>query len=126
MRLRLFLATVLATAPALTAVTAERAHAQAGDWGVTRDPFDPQVIATHKRFLAQNPHDASALANLLKMYRQYRTVELLRDEYQKLLDKSPDDWSVLVVLGHIQHKMGDDQRAIEFWNRAVTKKPDDA
>ncbi|HWU87667.1 MAG TPA: tetratricopeptide repeat protein, partial [Kofleriaceae bacterium] len=124
MRLRLLLACLLATAPALSAPRA--AHAQADDWGVKRDPFDPKVIATHKRFLAGNPHDASALANLLRMYRQYRTVELLRDEYQKLLDKTPDDWSALVVLGHIHHKMGDEPRALEMWNRAVAKKADDA
>jgi tetratricopeptide (TPR) repeat protein len=124
-RLRLLLACLLATAPALTAGP-RAAHAQADDWGVRRDPFDPKVIAQHKRFLAQNPHDASALANLLKMYRQYRTVELLRDEYQKLLDKDPNDWSALVVLGHIQHKLGDDQRALDYWSRAVAQKATDA
>ena len=124
-RLRLLLACLLASAPALTAAP-RAAHAQADDWGVRRDPFDLKVIAQHKRFLAANPHDASALANLLKLYRQYRTVELLRDEYQKLLDKDANDWSALVVLGHIQHKLGDDQRALDFWNRAVTQKPADA
>ena len=124
-RLRLVLACLLATAPALTAAP-RPAHAQADDWGVRRDPFDLKVIAQHKRFLAANPHDASALANLLKMYRQYRTVELLRDEYQKLLDKDAKDWSALVVLGHIQHKLGDDVRALDYWNRAVAQKPGDA
>lgn len=124
-RLRLLLACLLATAPALTAAPRD-AHAQADDWGVRRDPFDLKVIAQHKRFLAGNPHDANALANLLKMYRQYRTVELLRDEYQKLLDKNPTDWSPLVVLGHIQRKMGDDQRALDYWTRAVAQKATDA
>jgi tetratricopeptide (TPR) repeat protein len=102
------------------------ASAQADDWGVKRDPFDLKVIGQYKRFLAANPHDGSALANLLKMYRQYRTVELLRDEYQKLLDKNANDWSALVVLGHIQRKLGDDQRALDYWNRAVAQKPADA
>lgn len=127
MRIRLFLACLLATAPAVSVLRApSTAHAQPGDWDVKRDPFDPKVIATHKRFLAANPHDASALANLLRMYRQYRTPDLLRDEYQKLLDKNAEDWSALVVLGHIHHKMGDDPRALEMWNRAVAKKANDA
>jgi len=124
-RPRLLLACLLAAAPALTAAP-RPAHAQADDWGVKRDPFDQKVIAQHKQFLARDPHDGSALANLLKMYRQSRTVELLRDEYQKLLDKNPNDWSALVVLGHIQHKMGDDQRALDFWSRAVAQKATDA
>jgi tetratricopeptide (TPR) repeat protein/HEAT repeat protein len=124
-RLRFLLACLLTTAPALTAAP-RLAHAQADDWGVKRDPFDQKVIGQYKRFLVGNPHDASALANLLKLYRQYRTLDLLRDEYQKLLDKSPSDWATLVVLGHIQHKMLDDQRALDFWSRAVAQRPTDA
>ncbi|HWO21305.1 MAG TPA: tetratricopeptide repeat protein [Kofleriaceae bacterium] len=123
-RLRVLLACLIATAPALTAAP-RLAHAQGDDWGVRRDPFDLKVIAQHKGFLARNPHDAVALANLLKTYRQYRTAELLRDEYTKQLEKNPDDWATLVVLGHIQHKMGDDQRALDYWNRAVAQKATD-
>jgi cellulose synthase operon protein C len=126
-RLRVLLACLLATAPALTvALRPAPAHAQGDDWGVRRDPFDPKVIAQLKGFLARNPHDASALANLLKMYRQYRTAELLRDEYGKQLEKKPDDWATLVVLGHLQHKLGDEQRALDYWNRAVAQKATDA
>ena len=66
------------------------ALAQPGDWGVTRDPFDKTVVARYKAILAKNPHDATALARLLEMYRRYKTVDLLKDEYQKTLDKDAE------------------------------------
>lgn len=125
MRLRFLLACLLAIAPTSFGLGTRPAEAQS-DWGDKRDPFDLKVVGQYKRFLAGNPHDASALANLIRMYRQYRTLELLRDEYAKVLDKSPDNWSALVVLGHVQRKLNDDQRALEFWSRAVAKKADDA
>jgi len=116
---RLLLFAALAFAPTI-------ASAQPNDWGVTRDPFDPAVINRFKAILRSNPHDPGALANLMKMYRQFRTVELLKDEYQKALDKSPDDWATLVVMGRLQHTTGDDARALDTWTKAVGKKDDDA
>src|SRR3954469_19622006 len=101
-RLPFLLACALATAAPLVAV------AQPADWGVTRDPFDKNVIARYKAILAKNPHDASALAKLLEMYRRYRTVDLLKDEYGKLAEKSSGDWSALVIIGRLNHATGDD------------------
>src|SRR6185503_1424102 len=123
MRRLLFAAVALACAAA-TAFPG-LGHAQPADWGVTRDPFDKNVIARYKAILAQSPHDASALAKLLELYRRYRTVDLLKDEYQKQLDKKPDDWASLVVLGRLMHGTGDDQRARDLWAKAATAKPDD-
>src|SRR3954471_22140496 len=97
-RLRYFLAAVLALAPLTSTVSAAP-----DDWGVTRDPFDRNVIARYKAILARNPHDASALAKLLEMYKRYRTIDLLKEEYGKVLEKSPSDASALVVLGRL-HK----------------------
>ncbi|MEO7096542.1 MAG: hypothetical protein ABI175_25005, partial [Polyangiales bacterium] len=75
-RLRFFLAAAVMLAP-LSAVT----PVSADDWGVTRDPFDKNVIARYKAILAKNPHDGSALAKLLEMYKRYRTIDLLKEEY---------------------------------------------
>ncbi|HEV7558704.1 MAG TPA: tetratricopeptide repeat protein, partial [Kofleriaceae bacterium] len=119
LRIGIVVAAVLASTPSITAL------AQPGDWGVTRDPFDPQVVARYRAILKSNPHDPGALANLLKMYRQYRTVDLLKSEYQKVLDASPDDWAALVIMGRLQHTTGDDARALELWTKAVAKKDDD-
>src|SRR5688500_2813219 len=95
-RLRFVVACALAALP----VAGSTAHAQpAGDWGVKRDPFNLNDIARYKRILRANPHDASALAKLLEMYRRYRTIDLLKEDYSKLIDKSPDDVSALVVMG---------------------------
>ncbi len=119
-RLRILLACALSVAaPAI-------ASAQAGDWGVQRDPFDKSTIARYKAILARNPHDASALAKVLELYRRYRTVDLLKEEYQKLLDKTADDWSALVISGHLYRKTGDDPRALDFWSKAVAKQDRDA
>ncbi len=120
-RLPLLVACALALAPVAIA-----SAQPAGDWGVTRDPFDKTVIARYKAILARNPHDAGALAKVLEMYRRYRTVDLLKDEYQKILDKKPDDWSALVVMGRLMHATGDDARALELWTHAVASKDSDA
>lgn len=118
---------VLACALAVTPVTGQIARAQpAGDWGVKRDPFNPTDIARYKAILRGNPHDASALAKLLEMYRRYRTIDQLKDEYAKILDKNADDVPALVVMGRLQHTTGDDARALELFQRAVARKDDDA
>ncbi len=122
MRRLLFAAAVTVAWTAIPAVT----RAQPADWGATRDPFDKNVVTRYKAILARTPHDASALAKLLEMYRRYRTVDLLKDEYQKQLDKKADDWAALVVLGRLMHATGDDQRARDLWAKAVGVKDDDA
>jgi tetratricopeptide (TPR) repeat protein len=101
------------------------AHAQPADWGATRNLFDPQVIARYKAILARSPHDATALAKLLELYRRYSTVDALKGEYEKQLEKHAD-WSGLVVLGRLMHATGDDARALDLWTQAVATKDDDA
>jgi tetratricopeptide (TPR) repeat protein len=98
----------------------------AGDWGVQRDPFDKAVIGRYKAILARDPHDPSALAKLLELYRRYRTVDLLKEEYQKQLDKKADEWSALVVMGRLHHATGDDPRALDLFSKATAVKDDDA
>jgi cellulose synthase operon protein C len=122
-RLPLLLALALALAPVSPASIA---LAQPADWGVKRDPFDKTVIARYKALLAKNPHDASALAKLLEMYRRYRTVDLLKDEYTKQLDKNASDWSALVVMGRLYRTIGDEPRAREHLAKAVAVKDSDA
>jgi cellulose synthase operon protein C len=119
-RLRVLLALALAAAPVTPAL------AQSGDWGVTRDPFDKTVVARYKGILAKNPHDAGALAKLLEMYRRYKTVDLLRSEYDKVLGKNASDWSALVVMGRLYRATGDEARARELLGRAVAVKESDA
>src|ERR1700759_3592113 len=110
---------------ALAALPISIAKAQpAGDWGVKRDPFNQNDIARYKAILRGNPHDASALAKLLELYRRYRTIDLLKDEYQKQIDKS-EDAAALVVMGRLQKTTGDDARSLELFGRAVAKKDDD-
>src|SRR5512146_2119086 len=97
-RLRFVLAWALVAMP----VAGSIARAQpAGDWGVKRDPFNPTDIARYKAILRANPHEASALAKLLEMYRRYRTIDLLKDDYRKLLDQRADDVPGLVVMGRL-------------------------
>src|SRR5213078_4692020 len=87
----------------------------------TRDPFDKTVIARYKAILAKDPHDAQALAKLLEMYRRYRTVDLLKEEYGK-----GTDWSALVVLGRLAHATGDDAKSLDLLSKAVAAKETDA
>src|SRR5437868_9398803 len=126
-RIGFVLACALAALSVTGPVTGSLAVAQpAGDWGVKRDPFNATDIARYKAALRGNPHDASALAKLLEMYRRYRTIDLLKDEYQKLIDKNADDVPALIVMGRLQRATGDDARALELFQRAVARRDDDA
>lgn len=96
------------------------------DWQVQRDPFDKSVVARYKAILAKSPHDAGALAKLLELYRRYRSVDLLKTEYQTALGKKPQDWALLVALAKIHRATGDDATALELLTRATTANADDA
>ncbi len=113
--------------PVQLAASPRLAHAQADDdWDVKRDPFDKAVIAKYKAILARNPHDGGALAKLLALYRRYRTLELLESEYTKQLDKKPDDFATLVVLGHLRKTQSDEPGALARYEQAARVQPDDA
>src|SRR6478735_1754486 len=99
--LRFVLACALAVTPVTASITQALAQ-PAGDWGVKRDPFNPTDIARYKAILRSNPHDAAALAKLLEMYRRYRTIDQLKDEYGKLLERNADDVPALIVMGRLQ------------------------
>ena len=101
------------------ALVAPLAHA--GDWEVQRDPFDAGVIARYKAILAKSPHDASALAQMVSLYRRFRTVEKLAGEYRA----TPPTWQSLVVLGLIERKLGDGAGALAHVERAVELHGDD-
>src|SRR5438105_4664104 len=94
-------------------------HARA-DWEVTRDPFDPNVVAAYKAILSRDPHDP-ALGQLETLYRRYRSLDQLKREYE---DKP--GWADLVVMGRLQHDAGDDGKASDAWALAVAVRPDDA
>ncbi|MEO8705497.1 MAG: tetratricopeptide repeat protein [Kofleriaceae bacterium] len=105
----------------MLAIVAASPRARAdSDWTVTRDPFDRRVIARYKAVLAQDPHDAG-LAKLLAMYRQFRTAALLVQEYGE-----PAEWAGLVVIGRLHRALGDDDRALAAWRKAVALRGDDA
>lgn len=117
---------LLVLACALAAAPLGSSQARADDWSVTRDPFDKQVVARYKAILAKNPHDGQALAKLLEMYRRYRTVDQLREEYGKQIDKNAGDWAALVVIGRLDRAIGDEPRALEMLGKAVAIKDTDA
>jgi predicted Zn-dependent protease len=96
------------------------------DWGVTRDPFDKNVVAKYKGVLARSPHDAGAFAKLLDMYRRYRTVAQLEKEYQAVLDKKPGDAATTIVLARLAAARGDSGAALPLWEQASKAAPDDA
>lgn len=116
----------LGLALAGAAVAPLSATAQPDDWQVQRDPFDRTTVARYKGILQRQPHDASALARLLELYRRYRTVDLLESELRAALDKKPADWPTLVVLARIRRSVGDDAGALALLERAVAARGDDA
>ncbi|MFN0247097.1 MAG: tetratricopeptide repeat protein, partial [Kofleriaceae bacterium] len=103
-------------------VTAGVPTSHAGDWEVERDPFDVAVVGRYKAILAKTPHDAGALAQLVSLYRRYRTVEKLAAEYRA----APATWSSLVVLALVERKLGDDAATRVRLERAVALHDTDA
>ena len=120
------LGAVLLGAALVLAAVAPAAAQPDDDWDVRRDPFDKAVVAKLKGILARSPNDADALAKLLGLYRRYRTVQLLRDEYEAALVKKPGDWATLVVLARLARTSGDDAAALGFFEKAAAAKDDPA
>lgn len=92
--------------------------AHADDWGPKRDPFDRGVIAKYQAILLQNPYDP-ALAKLAAMYKRFRTLDDLIDEYES----QPDNGAALVVLGRLLEDTK--QPALAAYERAWALRPDD-
>lgn len=122
---RLALLALCATVLAPVALPLPSAHAQ-GDWQVKRDPFDRRIINRYKALLARNPGDAGALAKLVRLYKSYRTIDLLIEEYGKELDKDADDASAHLVLGHILLGENRAEEALAHYQKAAALSPDDA
>lgn len=119
------LAALLASG-AVLAGTPAPSHAQPDDWGAgPRDPFDKSVVAKYKGILARNPHDADALAKLLGMYRRYRTLDLLKTEYEAQLKAKAGDGPTLIMLGRIARAAGDDATALTYFETAAAARTDD-
>src|SRR5215813_1533697 len=113
-RFRFVLACALAVMPAAGLITAPSARAQpVGDWGVKRDPFNQTDIARYKAILRANPHDASALAKLLEMYRRYRTIDLLKDE----------DAQAWLLIGELQKAASRPKDARAAYDKALAHAP---
>jgi tetratricopeptide (TPR) repeat protein len=96
--------------------------ARAEDWGVRRDPFDPTVVRRYKELLVRDPHDDSALRQLLALYQRYRTAQKLESEFRATLE-TREDWATLVVLARMPRASRVD--TIALWKRALAVKPDD-
>jgi tetratricopeptide (TPR) repeat protein len=123
---RNLLAALAAAALSTVAVTG-RVHAQPDDdWNVKRDPFDKTVIARYKGILAKNPHDAGALAKLLELYKRYRSLELLHEEYTAALAKKANDFALTVVVARLDRHLGDEGKALTGFEAASKLKADDA
>lgn len=97
----------------LVCLACATARAQPGDWGVTRDPFDPTVIRRHKAILARDPHDPRSLGALVSLYKRFRTVATLEGEYRAL----PATWATLVVIARLPRSDRAATRAL--WQRAL-------
>jgi tetratricopeptide (TPR) repeat protein len=90
------------------------ASGQPADWSVTRDPFDPGVIARLKAILTRAPYDR-ALTSLVALYRRSRSVAQLADEYAH----EPATWPALVVRARIAAAQGDGPAALAHLRAAV-------
>jgi len=119
------LAALLSVGAVVAAAPVARAQAE-DDWGAGgRDPFDKAVNAKYKGILARNPHDADALAKLLSAYRRYRTVDLLRTEYEAALKAKPGDGALMITLGRVIWSQGDDAAALAHFEAAAKLRTDD-
>jgi predicted Zn-dependent protease len=104
-------------------VIATTASAQPADWGAKRDPFDAITVSRYKAILVKNPHDEGALRELVSLYKRFRTLKKLEDEYRAQLTAG-EDWATLVVLARFPTTPHAD--TVALWKRALAKNPDDA
>ena len=125
--MRRFIVFIAAAGLLVCALAPRAASAQDDDdWDVKRDPFDRQVINKYKGLLRSNIGDTAALNKLIRLYKTYRTVDLLVSEYEKVLETDADNFTALAVLGHIWLDQKSHDKALLYYEKAAVVKPKDA
>ena len=120
------LAVLLVGLSGLGPVTAPTPAFAQGDWDVKRNPFDRSLINRYKARLRKDPNNKNALAKLTRMYKRYRSVQLLVSEFEKELAKKPKSFAILVVLGHLETGRGKSDVGLGYYERAAKERPGDA
>ncbi len=105
---------------AVVAVLAIAGAAHADDWGPKRNPFDRAVVAKYEAILAKDPYDP-ALAQLAGLYKRFRTLESLIEEFD-----TKGDAGSLVIAGRLLEDSKDNDTALATYHRARKLRPDDA
>lgn len=97
--------------------------ARADDWSVKRSGFDPRLVNRYKALLHARPNDGYALARLVKLYKQHRSVAALIAEYRGRARRSPNSFAFQVIVGHLYRRSGQKEKAIEYYERAAKLRP---
>ncbi|MCK5800070.1 MAG: tetratricopeptide repeat protein, partial [Deltaproteobacteria bacterium] len=108
---------------AFAMVCALPTFAQADDWSVHHSGFNPRLVQRYKALLHRRPNDGYALAKLIKLYKQHRTVASLIAEYRRRADAHPKSFVYQVIAGHLYRRVGERRKAITYYQRAATLRP---
>ncbi|PID38694.1 MAG: hypothetical protein CSA65_03125 [Proteobacteria bacterium] len=98
-------------------------RAQGDDWSVRRSGFDPRLVNRYKALLHRRPNDGYALAKLIKLYKQHRSMGALVAEYRRRANKNPRNFAFQVIAGHLCRRKGQKGQAIAFYERATKLRP---
>src|SRR5262249_53676431 len=116
---RLALAAVLATAAA-----PRTSWAQADDWGVKRNPFDPRLLGQWKAALEPRPDDDALLKKLWGLHARYSKPDKLIAEYEARF-QAKETATLALILGRLWLLRPDADKALAYFAKAAALGPDD-
>lgn len=99
-------------------------EASAQGWEAQGDRTQ-EIIARYKRMLEENPVEGMALERLLGHVGRGTGLDQLIAEYERKLASRPDSINFRLILGHLHKAKGEMEKAKEYYNQVVERRPAD-
>ena len=86
---------------------------------------DAKIIERYKQMLNRKPKEGSTFDRLYQFYLEGSGLDAMVADYQAEAAAKPDAPNIQIILGHIYKRLGKDIEAVEAYQRAVTRSPND-
>lgn len=86
----------------------------------------PEAKLAYEKALAENDKDVTALYNYALCAERFGNFLFAMQEYERVVQLDPNHWKALANVGRLYHRAGRDEKALEYFNRALALQPNEA
>jgi tetratricopeptide (TPR) repeat protein len=96
-----------------------------GGWNVEGDDSRRgKVVQRYKELLEKDPSKGVIFDKLVEYVGKDEGVDRLIEQYSEKADNQPDEVNYKLILGHLHKVRNDDEKALEYYDRAVELAPE--